>query len=186
MCGQCPHNPATCFEARQKRILIGSTHNFVDLVFYHRILKCHILVELMSSASVASVPPLIASLLLRCNYIEKMGTGIERIRAALERENCPEVNIRYNTMFILEFPRPTYLKADGRLGEARRKASEKTSEKILHLVAKNQLITIAELAQAIGVTPRSIERNIKNLQTQGRLKRVGPDKGGRWDIIKKE
>jgi len=35
-----------CFEARQKRILIGSSHNFIDLVFYHRILKCHVLVEL--------------------------------------------------------------------------------------------------------------------------------------------
>ncbi len=35
-----------CFEARQKRILIGNEHFFVDLVFYHRILKCHILVVL--------------------------------------------------------------------------------------------------------------------------------------------
>jgi len=35
-----------CFEARQKRILIGDTHNFVDLVFYNRVLKCHVLVEL--------------------------------------------------------------------------------------------------------------------------------------------
>ena len=35
-----------CFEARQKRILIGEEHFFIDLVFYHRILKCHILVEL--------------------------------------------------------------------------------------------------------------------------------------------
>lgn len=35
-----------CFEARQKRILIGDTHNFVDLVFYHRVLKCHVLVDL--------------------------------------------------------------------------------------------------------------------------------------------
>ena len=35
-----------CFEARQKRILIGDTHTFVDLVFYHRILKCHVLVDL--------------------------------------------------------------------------------------------------------------------------------------------
>ena len=35
-----------CFEARQKRILIGDTYNFVDLVFYHRILKCHVLVDL--------------------------------------------------------------------------------------------------------------------------------------------
>jgi len=39
-----------CFEARQKRILIGDTHYFVDLVFYHRILKCHVLVELKLEA----------------------------------------------------------------------------------------------------------------------------------------
>jgi len=35
-----------CFEARQKRILIGETNYYIDLVFYHRILKCHVLVEL--------------------------------------------------------------------------------------------------------------------------------------------
>lgn len=39
-----------CFEARQKRILIGDSHNFVDLVFYHRVLKCHVLVELKLAA----------------------------------------------------------------------------------------------------------------------------------------
>ena len=35
-----------CFEARQKRILIGDEYYFIDLVFYHRILKCHVLMEL--------------------------------------------------------------------------------------------------------------------------------------------
>jgi predicted nuclease of restriction endonuclease-like (RecB) superfamily len=35
-----------CFEARQKRLLIGGEHFFVDLVFYNRVLKCHVLVEL--------------------------------------------------------------------------------------------------------------------------------------------
>ncbi|WP_341832428.1 PDDEXK nuclease domain-containing protein [Sphingobacterium thalpophilum] len=35
-----------CFEAKQKRILIGGEYFFIDLVFYHRILKCHVLVEL--------------------------------------------------------------------------------------------------------------------------------------------
>ena len=39
-----------CFEARQKRILIGGEHFFVDLVFYHRVLKCHVLVELKTQA----------------------------------------------------------------------------------------------------------------------------------------
>lgn len=35
-----------CFEARQKRILIDDENYFIDLVFYHRILKCHVLIEL--------------------------------------------------------------------------------------------------------------------------------------------
>ena len=35
-----------CFEARQKRILIGDEYFQVDLVFYHRILKCHLLIDL--------------------------------------------------------------------------------------------------------------------------------------------
>jgi predicted nuclease of restriction endonuclease-like (RecB) superfamily len=39
-----------CFEARQKRLLIGNEYFFVDLVFYHRVLKCHVLVELKTSA----------------------------------------------------------------------------------------------------------------------------------------
>jgi predicted nuclease of restriction endonuclease-like (RecB) superfamily len=35
-----------CFETRQKRILIDQDYCFIDLVFYHRIIKCHILLEL--------------------------------------------------------------------------------------------------------------------------------------------
>ncbi len=35
-----------CLEAQQKRLVIGGEYFFVDLVFYHRILKCHILFEL--------------------------------------------------------------------------------------------------------------------------------------------
>ena len=38
--------PGFRFEARQKRILIDEDYFFADLVFYHRILKCHVIVEL--------------------------------------------------------------------------------------------------------------------------------------------
>lgn len=39
-----------CLEARQKSILIGKTRGFIDLVFYHRVLKCHVLIELKVDA----------------------------------------------------------------------------------------------------------------------------------------
>lgn len=35
-----------CFENRQKRILIDDEYFYCDLVFYHRILKCHVIIEL--------------------------------------------------------------------------------------------------------------------------------------------
>jgi predicted nuclease of restriction endonuclease-like (RecB) superfamily len=35
-----------CFEARQKRISIDNEHDRIDLVFYHRILRCHVLIDL--------------------------------------------------------------------------------------------------------------------------------------------
>ena len=35
-----------CFEARQRRITVGNEHDRIDLVFYHRILRCHLLIDL--------------------------------------------------------------------------------------------------------------------------------------------
>jgi len=35
-----------CFEARQKRILVDQDYFKADLIFYHRILKCHVIVDL--------------------------------------------------------------------------------------------------------------------------------------------
>ncbi len=39
-----------CFEARQKRITIDDEHDRVDLVLYHRILRCHVLIDLKTRA----------------------------------------------------------------------------------------------------------------------------------------
>jgi len=35
-----------CFEARQKRIVIDNEHYFIDLVLYHRLLHCNVLIEM--------------------------------------------------------------------------------------------------------------------------------------------
>lgn len=50
-------------------------------------------------------------------------------------------------------------------------------------IRNNQSITIPELAEIIGITERSIERNIEQLKKEGLLKRIGGAKGGHWKII---
>jgi ATP-dependent DNA helicase RecG len=63
------------------------------------------------------------------------------------------------------------------------KTSGKTSGKILNILKQEKHLTIPELARLIGVTDRSIERNIRILQDQGLLRRIGPAKGGYWEVI---
>ena len=59
----------------------------------------------------------------------------------------------------------------------------KTSRKILHAVRQNPQVTIPELSAQVGVTTSSIERNLQKLQHEKRLRRIGPAKGGHWEVL---
>ncbi len=54
--------------------------------------------------------------------------------------------------------------------------------KLIELIRKNNKITRQELAEFIGVSIKGIDWNIAKLKEQGKLKRIGPDKGGHWEI----
>jgi predicted HTH transcriptional regulator len=65
------------------------------------------------------------------------------------------------------------------------KTSEEMSGKIIEYIKKNNEITIPELAKLLGKSERTIERNLKKLQEEGRVKREGGTKGGHWQILEK-
>ena len=124
---------------------------------------------------------LIASLLHRVGLVENMGTGINKIRGLLADAGCPEALFTFNEFFTTVFPRSQkhtdgWVKTSG-------KTSVKTSGKILQLITTDAYTTIPEMAKAIGVTVRSVERNLATLQRTGRLRRVGPAKGGHWEVL---
>ncbi len=68
--------------------------------------------------------------------------------------------------------------------EKNKKTSVITSGKIIHALNKNCFMTIPELAHMIGISTRSIERNLQQLQKDGRLRRIGAAKGGHWEVLK--
>ena len=63
------------------------------------------------------------------------------------------------------------------------KSSQKSSQKILELIAVNTTISTQEMADSIGISRRAIAKIIAKLQTEGILRRIGPDKGGHWEIV---
>lgn len=63
------------------------------------------------------------------------------------------------------------------------KGAEKSSEKILALLKANPTLAARELAQRLEMSPRGVEKQIAALREAGRLRRVGPAKGGYWEVV---
>ena len=53
---------------------------------------------------------------------------------------------------------------------------------IIELIKENNRITIAKLSKAVGIANKNIENNLKTLKEKGLIKRVGPAKGGYWEV----
>lgn len=84
--------------------------------------------------------------------------------------------------FLITFYRQKEKKLGERLGEKLGEKLNKNEEKVFDLISKNNHITIPELAKRIKITTTAIENNIAKLKQKGLLKRVGPDKGGYWEV----
>jgi len=54
--------------------------------------------------------------------------------------------------------------------------------KIVRLISDNPKVTIPEIAGILGITTRAVEKQIAKLKREGKIKRIGPDKGGHWEI----
>lgn len=60
----------------------------------------------------------------------------------------------------------------------------KTQKKILGLLLENNKFTYDNLAEKLKVNRKTIMRNINNLKEKNKIKRIGSDKSGYWEIIK--
>jgi len=69
-------------------------------------------------------------------------------------------------------------------GGGSEKSSEKGTEKILSFFEGHPEAGAGEIAALLGITQRAVEKQIASLKAVGRLKRIGPDKGGRWEVVK--
>ena len=63
--------------------------------------------------------------------------------------------------------------------------TQKTTQKIIEAITKKSDITQKELAAVIGITEDRVKYHIIRLRKKGVLKRIGPDKGGYWEVVKK-
>jgi Fic family protein len=80
---------------------------------------------------------------------------------------------------LLEAQPDTHQKGSEKSSE---KDTEISSEKILALIAKDTRISAKALAEKLGVSSRTIEKQLAKLKARGKLSRIGAAKGGHWQV----
>jgi ATP-dependent DNA helicase RecG len=141
--------------------------------------------------------PLIADLFRRIEMVESWGRGMTLIH-----QNAPAVEFRQVAgLFIASFARPSFgLNDEEATGttentkkttqkplennvETTQKPHASPREKLLTLLKAQPAINTKDLAQLSGVTLYSVRHHLEALKAAGRIRHVGPSKGGRWEVL---
>lgn len=144
--------------------------------------------------------PLVADVFHKMAIIEKWGTGIRRMFALCRKSGvaAPVVSLGASTVSV-SFPRPgkgageasvhgetAEISAKGKeksKEKGKEKGGEKSKEKIVAALSANPRTTTAELAALTGLSVSGVEKNLRGLKAEGRIQRVGPDRGGYWMVV---
>ena len=71
----------------------------------------------------------------------------------------------------------------GRQKGASAPARVSSRDAILKLLRKNPYMSTRDLAEGIGISAKGVEKQLGILKATGRLRRIGPDKGGKWEVV---
>lgn len=154
--------------------------------------------KVMQQHSSKPFNPEIANTFFRSGEIEMWGRGIERIVEECRSAGFPDPVIKYDAGdWWTEF---TYPKAvldrlageEAESGEPKTRVKSevktlvetpvKTPGKILAVLKDHPEYSLAEVAAAIGKSLSAVERAAGKLVQSGKLKHVGPAKGGHWEV----
>ena len=129
---------------------------------------------------------ILAPVFKRLGIIEQLGNGLKLI--ADELKKYPEIGFEWKEpgmgFRVVFFKHKVESEVSPQSeGKTREKTREKTGEKILRQIKSNPKITLRELQSNTGLSRQGIEWNISKLKHEGRIERIGPDRGGYWKVI---
>ena len=127
--------------------------------------------------------PLLAQLMYYVKDIESFGTGIYRIA-----NECKEADVKVDFEirklgFAVVFHRPPiHDVADNVADDVVDNVVDNVAE-VMALLKKTPAITSKQIAQSLSLGERQVQRIIKKLKESNKIRRIGSDRSGHWEII---
>ena len=117
-----------------------------------------------------------------------MGTGVRNVYK-YTKDYSGEDNIEFEEkdIFIAQVPLGNIF-TDKSINIANDKLGDKLGDNrkaILALMQQKPGITISEIAKEMSISETAIQNHIKKLKHLNLVKRIGPDRGGYWEVVNK-
>ena len=157
-------------------------HGYLTLCHLHLLGLSESEIAALKNVSYSAIRKQNESLQEKLGVDENISAYVLRIAEGL----CEPPNVEQEKQLDMDLQRTTEENPDQPMEmeqESSLKSSLKSSQKILELISASPSITISEIADRLGMTTRGVDKNIKRLKEQGVIRRVGPDKGGHWEVI---
>lgn len=129
----------------------------------------------------ASRNPLIFGLFTRMHLVERVASGIPRMREAMINAGLPEPTFETKGFFTITFNRASQIEDK----VANKKTLTDREKAIIEAIKGNNKITYDELCQRLSIARATLTISIKELRLLGILERAGSKKDGYW-ILKTE
>lgn len=142
--------------------------------------------ELLQNPSSSRRNQLICDVFARLNYMERRGSGIEKIMEAYKNDKLKPQFEGNQHKFILTFYSRLYqnVPLNVPLSDTLNVPFKlnKTEKGILELIRENNQITHKEMAEILEITEKTAKRNTQNLRKKELIERIGSKKDGYWEI----
>jgi len=160
----------------ESHVQIDIYHNRVEISNYGKLLFDKKYLGTKSSPR----NPLLMDLLLRAGYVEKVGSGIKRIKHAMKNYNL-DYDIDADEFFTLTLFRKEKFSGDNVPKNVPKKERQKF---IIQKIKNRAKVTKRSLASEFNVSPKTIQRDLNELKKNKKIRYIGSKKGGHWEIIK--
>ena len=125
--------------------------------------------------------PIIANILYLSSDIERWGSGIKRIHDACKEKNVKVDFKKLKSGFLVVFYRRTTPEVEN-ISVRDGVNLTPNQKKIFEKIKDSPHITAEEMSTVVNINKRNVEKNLSKLQQLGIIKRIGPDKGGHWEV----
>ena len=121
----------------------------------------------------------IAQVLYQTAYLERWGSGVQRILEICKEYGVPEPEWKATPYEVTV----TFWRGKNDTKDDTKELTERQNV-ILSLIRQDDTITIDEMIQKTGVSPITIKRDIDTLRKSGIISMEGGRKSGHWVILK--